>query len=86
MSISILYGYPYLIGLHIMGFIWGIPILIFAYVLFWGPKLAANNPSNQTEADLAKSFLAQEQNQRAERDGGGVYGLGFSLWGLGCRV
>ena len=26
---------PYLIGLHYKGFIWDIPILIFAYVLFW---------------------------------------------------
>ena len=30
-------GYPYFIGLHYKGFIWDIPILIFAYVLFWGP-------------------------------------------------
>ena len=26
-------------GLIIRGFIWDIPILIFAYVLFWGPNL-----------------------------------------------
>ena len=33
-SISILWGYSYLIGLLYKG---DIPILIFAYVLFWGP-------------------------------------------------
>ena len=26
-------------GFFIRGFIWDIPILIFAYVLFWGPSL-----------------------------------------------
>ena len=28
---------PTLLGFIIRGFIWDIPILIFAYVLFWGP-------------------------------------------------
>ena len=37
-SISILWGYPYLIilGFILREFIWDIPILSFAYVLFWG--------------------------------------------------
>ena len=38
-SISSLLGYPYLIGLHYKGVVWDITILIFAYVLFWGPTL-----------------------------------------------
>ena len=29
-SISILWGYPYLLGLHYKEFIWDIPVLIFA--------------------------------------------------------
>ena len=28
---------PTLLGFIIRGFIWDIPVLIFAYVLFWGP-------------------------------------------------
>ena len=38
-SISMLQGCPYLIGLHDKGFYMGyhIPILIFTYVLLWGP-------------------------------------------------
>ena len=37
-SRSILWGCPYLVmGFIIRGFIWDIPILIFAYVLFCGP-------------------------------------------------
>ena len=38
-------GYPYLIGLPfkiLRGFTWDIPILIFAYVLFWGPKAVSS--------------------------------------------
>ena len=31
---------PYLIGPHYKGFIWDIPIPIFAYVLFLGPMFA----------------------------------------------
>ena len=31
---------PTLLGFIIRGLIWDIPILIFAYVLFWGPKEA----------------------------------------------
>ena len=30
---------PTLMGFIIRGFIWDIPILIFAYVLFWGPNI-----------------------------------------------
>ena len=28
---------PFLLGFIIRGFIWDIPLLVFAYVLFWGP-------------------------------------------------
>ena len=34
-------------GFIIRGFIWDIPILIFAYVLFWGPKTDCPSSSNQ---------------------------------------
>ena len=37
-SINILKAIPTLLGFIIRGFIWDIPILIFAYVLFWGPN------------------------------------------------
>ena len=30
-------------GFSIRGFIWDIPILIFAYVLFWGPNKIVNS-------------------------------------------
>ena len=30
-------------GLIIRGFIWDIPILIFAYVLFWGPGVGVQS-------------------------------------------
>ena len=37
-SRSILEGYPYLLGLQYKGFFfWDIPVLIVAYVPFWGP-------------------------------------------------
>ena len=42
-SMSILWGYPYLIGLHYKGFIGDIPILIFSYVLFWGALVLLTN-------------------------------------------
>ena len=38
-SISILWGYPYLIGLLYEGFVWDIPILIFCLCAFLGPYL-----------------------------------------------
>ena len=37
-SMSILQGCSYIIGLHYKGGIWDIPILSSAYVLFWGPE------------------------------------------------
>ena len=39
-------------GFIIRGFIWDIPILIFAYVLFWGPRKERMNPERQA-AQLA---------------------------------
>ena len=50
-SISILWGYPYLIGLPFKGFMWDIRSLIFAYVVFGGPiRVRASDDRGATAA------------------------------------
>ena len=56
------------------GFIWDIPVLIFAYVLFWGPTYVPNPQPLPPEA--------QTENPR-DHVGFRVWGLGFSVQGLG---
>ena len=49
LSISILWGYSWLIGLHYKGFIWDIPILIFALCVF-GALMNADEVKEAPEA------------------------------------
>ena len=57
-SISFFYGdIPTLLGFFIRGFIWDIPILIFAYVLFWGPMLVAEPKVSTSEGTGWKTAL-----------------------------
>ena len=50
-SISRKWDIPTLLGFTIRGFIWDIPILIVAYVLFWGPSLGLEVAGFGFEAD-----------------------------------
>ena len=60
-------------GFIIRGLIWDIPILIFAYVLFWGP----------TKGCLKVPIVPLEGSVGFRGLGFGVWGLGFRVYGLG---
>ena len=51
-------GYPYLNGFIIRGFIWDIPILSFAYVLFWCPKNVLVSPCEALRRALSEHCYA----------------------------
>ena len=50
---------PTILGFFIRGFIWDIPILIFAYVVFWGPIFLAS----RTFLKFLASFLGPESRE-----------------------
>ena len=69
-------------GFIIIGFIWDIPILVFAYVLFWGP-ITASKPSRFQLRLAGERFRGEAEI--VESQGLGFWGfrvLGFMVYGF----